>query len=104
MKDTTLAIAKGMQSLHDLQIVHRDLKASNVLIDFPCPVSNHELEEKDYSIDVFVADFECSVGVVGTGFWRALEVLRGTRDHDVNPSLFMNGADVYSCAMTCYKI
>jgi hypothetical protein len=29
---------------------------------FPFPVSNRKLKDKDYSIGVFEADFECSVG------------------------------------------
>ena len=52
------SIALGMDWLHNHNIVHRDLKASNVLVS--------EYEVGKYTC--YVADFECSVGVVGTGF------------------------------------
>jgi serine/threonine protein kinase len=64
-------IALGMDWLHSHDIVHRDLKASNVLV----------MKEKNWT---YVADFECSVGVVGTGFWRAPEILQACKDKNVS--------------------
>jgi hypothetical protein len=86
-------IALGMDWLHSHDIVHRDLKASNVLV----------MKEKNWT---FVADFECSVGVVGTGFWRAPEILQACKDKNVSkrPDIFTKQADVYSYGMTCYEI
>jgi hypothetical protein len=86
-------IALGMDWLHSHDIVHRDLKASNVLV----------MKEKNWT---FVADFECSVGVVGTGFWRAPEILQACKDKNVSkrPEIFTKQADVYSYGMTCYEI
>ncbi|KAG0625472.1 hypothetical protein M758_2G058200 [Ceratodon purpureus] len=85
-------IAKGMEWLHEHNIVHRDLKASNVLVS-----------KKGY---VYVADFECSIGVVGTGFWRAPEILQAIKDEKVGkrPEVFSREADVYAYGMTCYEI
>jgi serine/threonine protein kinase len=87
-------IALGMDWLHSLNIVHRDLKASNVLM------------RKDGNWASFVADFECSIGVVGTGFWRAPEILQACKDKNVfkSPEIFTKQADVYSYGMTCYEI
>jgi serine/threonine protein kinase len=41
---------------------------------------------------------------VGTGFWRAPEILLGVKNRDVQPSFFTEKSDVYSYAMTCYEI
>ncbi|KAG0586010.1 hypothetical protein KC19_2G056300 [Ceratodon purpureus] len=87
-------IAKGMEWLHEHNIVHRDLKASNVLWRG--------------GTQYFVADFECSIGVIGTGFWRAPEILQAIKDkliHDkARQEVFSREADVYAYGMTCYEI
>ncbi|KAG0575543.1 hypothetical protein KC19_5G011400 [Ceratodon purpureus] len=71
-------IAYDMKGLHKDNVVHRDLKASN----------------------------ECALGVMGTGFWRAPEVLLGIRDRKkrCSPTLFTKKSDVYSYGMLCYEI
>ena len=86
-------VAEGMDWLHDCDIIHRDLKASNVLWN-----------EDESGFACYVADFECSVGVVGTGFWRAPEILQALKDKSIRLELFTKEADVYSYAMTCYEI
>ncbi|KAG0586014.1 hypothetical protein KC19_2G056700 [Ceratodon purpureus] len=85
-------MAKGMEWLHEHNIVHRDLKASNVLVS--------------RGGNILVADFECSIGVIGTGFWRAPEILQAIKDKKVNerPEVFSKEADVYAYGMTCYEI
>lgn len=90
-------IANGMMELHKHNIVHRDLKASNVLI-------SEKMGHHEYC--TVVADYECSVGVVGTGFFRAPEILQACKEKNVSnrPELFTKEADVYSYGMTCYEI
>jgi serine/threonine protein kinase len=51
-----------------------------------------------------VADYGCSVGVLGTGFWRAPEILVAVLDQTLRPATFTQQADVYSFAMTSYEI
>ena len=99
-----LQIANGMEQLHKKKIPHRDLKASNILIALDITKRNppDPLHATEYSC--VIADYECSVGVVGTGFWRAPEVLVAVRDQTLNPSTFTAKADVYSFAMTSYEI
>ena len=90
-------VVEGMDELHKYDIIHRDLKASNVL------VKTDPMGKWHWCI---VADFESSIGVVGTGFWRAPEILRALREKNVGkrPELFSREADSYSYGMTCYEV
>lgn len=75
-------VACGMDWLHSHNIVHRDSKVSNVLL-------------KQYD-DCYVADYEFSIGVIGTGLWRAPEILQAIKDMKVSerPEAFSEAADV----------
>ncbi|KAG0603255.1 hypothetical protein M758_10G079400 [Ceratodon purpureus] len=91
-------IALGVEWLHNRDIIHRDLKASNVLV-------------KEYKSGwpkwlCFVADYECSIGVVGTGFFRAPEILQALKERMISekPEVFSRPADVYAYGMTCYEV
>jgi hypothetical protein len=98
-------IALGMKGLHNQGILHRDLKAANVLIFLPNkikPTATTLSFHNASSTVVSVADYECSVGVAGTGFWRAPEILQQLKDG--NPVQFSAAADVYSFGMVCYEI
>lgn len=100
-----LQIANGMEQLHMKKILHKDLKASNVLIALDMRKRNPPDPRHASEFSCAIADYECSVGVVGTGFWRAPEVLVAVRDQNYHdPSTFTQKADVYSFAMTCYEI
>jgi serine/threonine protein kinase len=92
-------VALGMDWLHIRNIVHRDLKASNVLF-----TKSNQFWNDGWAC--YVADFECSIGVIGTGFFRAPEILQACKNGNASqrPYLFTKAADVYSYGMTCYEI
>lgn len=49
-------------------------------------------------------DYECSTGVVGTGFWRAPEILQQLKDGVPKSKIvFTKKSDVYSYGMTCFE-
>jgi len=67
------------------------LKVANILL-----IANDKVHSE------IVADFECAIGVVGTKFWRALEILLALKNKSaINVS---NKVDVYSYAMICFEI
>ncbi|KAG0566211.1 hypothetical protein KC19_7G046100 [Ceratodon purpureus] len=90
-----IQIALGMQILHEKGIVHRDLKADNILVQY----------KHGQLIAAFIGDFDVGSKLVGTQFWRAPEILealdKGEKMHHIQ---FNSTADVYSYAMTCYEI
>ncbi len=101
-------IAQGMEDLHRCDLIHGDLKASNILVT---PViMDPKGEEVDGSQQASesmyfylkIGDFESSDGVVGTRFWRAPEVLQALKN-GANPIL-SPVADVYSYGMLCYEL
>ncbi|KAG0562775.1 hypothetical protein KC19_9G170400 [Ceratodon purpureus] len=95
-----LQIAMAMEDLHSDGIVHNDLKAANVLISNS--LTGSEPVTREYPLFCWVADYECSIGTIGTGFWRAPEILRNLDDLDLE--YFTKASDVYSFGMTCYEI
>jgi serine/threonine protein kinase len=91
-----LHIAQGMEDLHRCDLIHADLKASNILVT---PVILSPTLTYFY---VKIGDFETSDGVMGTRFWRAPEVLQAL-EKEVKPIL-SPAADVYSYGMLCYEL
>ena len=90
-------IARGMKGLHEIGVLHRDLKGANILID---------LSREGAVSYASVADFESSMLVQGTGFWRAPEVLKELlkEERDQSVEIWTEKVDIYSFAMTCYEV
>jgi serine/threonine protein kinase len=98
-----LDVAQGMEDLHGCDLIHADLKASNILI-YPVPMEGKTGEEEDYPVyfRAKIGDFDTPDDIVGTGFWRAPEVLEALKN-GVKPTLSPS-ADVYSYGMLCYEL
>ncbi|KAH9554871.1 hypothetical protein CY35_08G085800 [Sphagnum magellanicum] len=105
------AIASGIQELHECGFIHKDLKASNILlsripdVDIPGELlsAGRVLREAPfYFLDVKIGDYESSDVVLGTGFCRAPEVLRALRDG--TKVEYSAAVDVYGFGMVCYEL
>jgi len=95
-------IASGIKELHSCGRIHKDIKASNILVGMKVDNSLLGLSE---GVEIKIGDYESSEDVLGTGFWRAPEVLRAVRDRPSDLRLVYSPAvDVYGFGMVCYEI
>jgi serine/threonine protein kinase len=102
-----LQIAEAMNYLHENAVMHRDLKANNVLINV---VEGPDGELSSSSVQVKLTDFGesklklCDSGystpMVGTTRWRAPEVF----EVEDNREKYTKSADVYSFSMLCFEV
>ncbi|KAK5952874.1 mitogen-activated protein kinase kinase kinase [Knufia fluminis] len=74
VKSMTIQTLKGLKYLHDESILHRDLKADNILLDLDgtCKISDFGISKK--SDDIYRDDITNSMQ--GSVFWMAPEVVR----------------------------
>jgi len=107
------AIASGIKELHGCGFIHKDLKASNILLPrIPHLPTTPLLIPRLYGrlmhmrhcrlIEVKIGDYESSDGVAGTAFFRAPEVLRALRDG--TKVEYSAAVDVYGFGMLCYEL
>jgi serine/threonine protein kinase len=84
---------------HGKDVLHRDLKASNNILCDDHNLDRHTGEKQEaifhHSIFMHIADYESSVGVVGTPFWRAPEILQQLKEKKPRVE-FPREADVYN--------
>jgi serine/threonine protein kinase len=114
-----LSIASGMEDLHECGLIHGDLKASNVLVelhdgsrtktlkDDQWPAFEDKTQELAFKVDFSklktkIGDYESSERIVGTGFWRAPEILEALKSKVL--AKVSAKADIYSFGMVCYEI
>ncbi|GLJ25927.1 hypothetical protein SUGI_0497020 [Cryptomeria japonica] len=113
--DIMLQIAEGMKYLHSKELMHRDLKIENVLIQwkeipaFQDAQSVHaKLSDFGLARTKFDGDnslFRTQNVGVGTSFWKAPEVLRESSATDYHEREdFSPKADVYSFSMIFYEV
>jgi serine/threonine protein kinase len=105
--DIMLQIAEGMNYLHENDVMHRDLKSKNVLINV---VKNEENLELSSSMLVKITDFglaklkensQYSTKHLGTTPWRAPEMFDVV---DNKNTKYTKAADVYSFAMVFFEV
>ena len=112
MMDIMCDIVLGMRGLLEQGILYKDLKVSNVLVESHRIFDNLKEEDRldsmklDYYFGCVVANYECSIGIVGIGYWRAHEILEAVKNRTLQttPNIFTPKSDVYSYAMTCYEV
>ena len=89
-----LDVACGLQYLHGINILHRDLKSKNVLLtnnQFPC-----QAKLCDFGLARMRQETATMTGNIGTVHWKAPEVMNNKR--------YRFSADVYSLGMVLYEM
>ena len=86
-----LDIANGMAYLHSHDVIHRDLKSTNVLID-----CNGRAKIADFGLSVRASSGQELTAETGTYRWMAPEVIR----HES----YSSNADVYSFAIVLWQL
>ncbi|KAH0794610.1 TKL family protein kinase [Histomonas meleagridis] len=85
-------VARGMKFLHSRQIIHRDLKTLNILID-----KDGFSRICDFGASRTVGQGDLLTKNIGTPHWMAPELLESGQNYD-------NKIDVYAYAITCWEI
>lgn len=85
-------IARGMQFLHKKQIVHRDLKSLNILLD-----QDHHIRICDFGFSRHASDSSLMSQNIGTPHWMAPEILSTTMN-------YTSKVDVYAYGIVLWEI
>jgi len=89
--DMAIDIATGVQFLHSRNIIHRDLKSSNLLVD-----ADFHVVLSDFGVSRVVSREKTMTTDIGTPEWMAPEVLDGRR--------YSEKADVYSFGIILWEL
>lgn len=85
-------IARGMRFLHKRNIIHRDLKSLNVLLD-----QNGYAKVCDFGLSTYAGKGQFLTKSLGTPYWMAPELLSTDTAYD-------NKVDVYAYAIVLWEI
>ncbi|GAM17794.1 hypothetical protein SAMD00019534_009690 [Acytostelium subglobosum LB1] len=85
-----LSVARGLAYLHSIDMIHRDIKAANILVD-----KNDFAKVGDFGLSRVISNINMTA-VAGTPKWEAPECLAGEQ--------YTSAADVYSFGMMMYEM
>eukprot|EP00884_Botryococcus_braunii_P004692 jgi/Botrbrau1/14223/Bobra.0254s0012.1 len=90
--EIAIGVANGMAYLHSMNIIHRDLKAANLLID-----SEHKIVKvSDFGVARIVDEINVMTSETGTYRWMAPEV--------ISHKQYNGKADVYSFGILLWEL
>ncbi|KAI3414006.1 hypothetical protein GPALN_011472 [Globodera pallida] len=92
----TRKLCLALHFLHSRNVIHRDLKASNVLLTF-----EPDVKLADFGVAAIMEDNQRRTSFVGTTYWMAPEVIlcETSKDHPYGCK-----ADIWSLGITCIEM
>ena len=101
MRFIALEITKGLHYLHhtaSVQIIHRDLKSKNILVDINPEGEIHDVKLCDFGVSKMLTRDARAETMVGTYYWMAPEILAGDGDR------YGVKADIWSLGMVFVEL
>mmetsp|Transcript_40156 Transcript_40156/g.96257 ORF Transcript_40156/g.96257 Transcript_40156/m.96257 type:complete len:377 (-) Transcript_40156:134-1264(-) len=92
-------VARGLQFFHECHTVHRDLKASNILLGY-----QGEILLSDFGVAASLRECATRTTFVGTPCWMAPEVLLAATEQGYAGGGYNNKCDVWSFGITTIEL
>lgn len=103
-------IVNGLKYLHSRHIVHRNLKLSNIIIDFNSEKDKNEINILNSTVKIFDFSFSsyCQPGyfltqIIGSELYMDPGILKNMNDR-LNVYEYDEKVDVWSLGVICYKL